>query len=84
MSDTNIPDNRFSWLGKGVPPEGTIIPSSDAAPILKEIQPPEKVTGQDGLGIIRWLMGTDEERKTGLSGCPMFDNFIVFNAQEEN
>lgn len=84
MNDTDLPNDRFSWLGKGVPPDDVIIPVDNATPVLEEIKPPNQVTGADGLGIIRWLMGTEEERKDAISGCPMFDNFIVFDIPKED
>lgn len=77
MTDSNLPVDRFAWLGNSPPPDGVVVPESDAPPLGEDIIPVNQAIGSDwGLGTFRWLMASEEERKETLSGCMLFDNFV--------
>lgn len=84
MTDQNLPIDRFSWLGVGPPPEGVVIPEDTSFQLTGDLLAPNQVNSQDGLGIFRWLMADEDERKDALTGCVLFDNFVYMDALEED
>jgi hypothetical protein len=85
MEYENIPNERFAWLGIAPPPDGVVVPEDNPVPIVKDILPPNQVTGADeGLGIFRWLMADEDERQDTLSGCRLLDNFVYMQIPKED
>lgn len=74
----NLPTDRFSWLGNNPRPDNVAAPPPDSHD-LPPVRDGGHVHSNDGLGIIRWLLGSDEERAQSSSGCVMFDNLILLD-----
>lgn len=73
MTDPNLPQDRFAWLGSGPAPDNVVVPVNN---FNLEIIAPNQGTSGDGLGVFRWLMADEDERKDMLTGCTLFDNFV--------
>lgn len=85
MTDPNLPTDKFAWLGTPLPPDGIVAPEDNPVPMVREILPPNQVTGADeGLGIFRWLMADESERQETLSGCRLLDNFVYMEIPKED
>lgn len=85
MTETNLPSDKFAWLGIAPPPNDIVIPEDNSAPIVREILPPNQVTADgEGLGIFRWLMASEDERQDALSGCRLLDNFVYMQIPKED
>lgn len=82
MIDPNLPTDRFAWLGIAPSPDGVIIPEDASFQITSDLLKPNQVNSQDGLGIFRWLMADEDERKDALTGCTLFDNFVYMDIPE--
>ena len=80
MPEELVNTDRFTWLGKGVAPDGVEIPEDNPSPVLRDVLPPSQVVGSDeGLSIFRWLMADEEERKDAISGCRLLDTFVYLD-----
>lgn len=84
MIEQNLPNDRFAWLGVAPPPDGVVIPEDDSLKPVDDLLTPNQVNGQDSLGIFRWLMADEDERKEVLSGCRLFDNFVYMEIPKED
>ena len=82
MTDESIPIDRFAWLGIAPPPDGIVVPEDTSFQITGDLLKPNQVNSQDGLGIFRWLMADEDERKDALTGCTLFDNFVYMDIPE--
>lgn len=85
MTDPNLPQDRFTWLGKAPAPDGIVIPEDNPEPVLRDILPPSQVVSADeGLSIFRWLMADETERPETLSGCRLLDTFVYLEIPKED
>ena len=74
MTDPNLPQDRFAWLGSGPAPDNVVVPVNN---FNLEIIAPNQGTSGDGLGIFMWLMRDEEEDDDDtLSGCSLLDGIV--------